>query len=78
MERKQPLVEPRFSRTPTRSMSREAIGGIAMTAREFLFLPGNAKFADAGLLLLRCATGVFLIYQSHDNVFSAGRMDEYE
>jgi putative oxidoreductase len=48
-----------------------------MTLKDFLFLPGNARFADLGLLLLRCATGVFLIYQSHDNVLSAGRMDEF-
>jgi putative oxidoreductase len=48
-----------------------------MTVREFLFLPGNARHADLGLLLLRWATGVFLIYQSHDNVFSAARMDEF-
>ena len=46
-------------------------------AAELIFLPGLARFADAGLLLLRCATGVFLIYQSHDNVFSAERMDEF-
>jgi putative oxidoreductase len=51
--------------------------GAAMTSRDFLFLPGNARFADLGLLLLRCATGVFLIYQSHDNVFSVERMDEF-
>ena len=49
-----------------------------MMVREFLFLPGNAKHADLGLLLLRCATGIFLIYQSHDNVLSAARMDEFE
>ena len=48
-----------------------------MTLREFAFLPGNARYADLGLLLLRVATGVFLIYQSHDNVFSAARMDEF-
>ena len=48
-----------------------------MTLRDFLFLPGNARHADLGLLLLRCATGIFLIYQSHDNVFSAARMDEF-
>lgn len=48
-----------------------------MQLSEFLLLPGNAKFADAGLLFLRCVTGVFLIYQSHDNVFSAARMDEF-
>jgi putative oxidoreductase len=43
-----------------------------------LFLPGNARFADLGLLALRCVTGAFLIYQSHDNVLSAARMDEFE
>ena len=48
-----------------------------MTLREFLFLSGNARYADIGLLLLRCVTGVFLIYQSHDNVLSAARMDEF-
>ena len=48
-----------------------------MTLREFAFLPGNARYADLGLLLLRAATGLFLIYQSHDNVFSAARMDEF-
>lgn len=46
--------------------------------KRLLFLPDNARFADAGLLLLRWATGAFLIYQSHDNVFSAERMDEFE
>ncbi|MGI8611857.1 MAG: DoxX family protein [Sphingomicrobium sp.] len=45
--------------------------------REMLLLPGNARHADLGLLLLRCATGAFLIYQSHDNIFSAARMDEF-
>ena len=48
-----------------------------MRARDALFLPGNARHADLGLLLLRVATGAFLIYQSHDNVFSAERMDEF-
>ncbi len=45
---------------------------------DLIFLPGNARFADFGLLLLRVVTGAFLIYQSHDNVFSAARMDEFE
>ena len=45
--------------------------------RNLLILPGNARYADFGLLLLRCATGAFLIYQSHDNVFSAARMGEF-
>ena len=49
-----------------------------MDLRQFLFLPRNARHADLGLLLLRCVTGAFLIYQSHDNVFSAARMDEFE
>ena len=48
-----------------------------MTLRDALFLPGNDRWADLGLLLLRCATGIFLIYQSHDNIFSAARMDEF-
>jgi len=48
-----------------------------MTPRNLLFLPGNARYADVGLLLLRCATGLFLVYQSHDNVFSSARMDEF-
>ncbi|MDQ4088384.1 MAG: DoxX family protein [Pseudomonadota bacterium] len=46
--------------------------------RELLFLSRNARHADLGLLLLRCVTGAFLVYQSHDNVFSAARMDEFE
>ena len=46
--------------------------------KRLLFLPGNARHADFGLLLLRCVTGAFLIYQSHDNIFSAERMLEFE
>jgi putative oxidoreductase len=45
--------------------------------RNLLLLPGNARHADLGLLLLRCVTGAFLVYQSHDNIFSAARMDEF-
>ena len=45
--------------------------------RNLLILPGSARFADLGLLLLRWATGAFLVYQSHDNVFSAARMGEF-
>ena len=48
-----------------------------MTLRDVLFLPGNARHADLGLLLLRVVTGAFLVYQSHDNIFSAARMDEF-
>jgi putative oxidoreductase len=43
-----------------------------------MFLTGIERFADFGLLLLRVVAGAFLIYQSHDNVFSAARMDEFE
>lgn len=49
-----------------------------MTLKKLLFLPDNARHADLGLLLLRGATGAFLIYQSQDNVFSAARMAEFE
>jgi putative oxidoreductase len=45
--------------------------------RKLLFLPGNARHADLGLLALRLITGAFLVYQSHDNVLSAARMDEF-
>jgi putative oxidoreductase len=45
--------------------------------KRMMFLPGNDRYADLGLLLLRCVTGAFLIYQSHDNVFSAERMGEF-
>lgn len=45
--------------------------------KRILFLPGAAAHADVGLLALRCVTGAFLIYQSHDNVFTAARMDEF-
>ena len=48
-----------------------------MTLREFAFLPGNARYANFGLLALRGVTGLFLIYQSHDNVLSAARMEEF-
>ncbi len=42
-----------------------------------LLLPELVRFSDLGLLLLRLVTGAFLIYQSHDNVLSAERMDEF-
>ncbi len=48
-----------------------------MIARWLLLTP-LIRFGDLGLLLLRWVTGAFLIYQSHDNVFSAARMDEFE
>ncbi len=42
-----------------------------------LLLPDLARLSDLGLLLLRFVTGAFLIYQSHDNILSAERMDEF-
>jgi putative oxidoreductase len=44
---------------------------------DLLLLPRAGRHSDLGLLLLRCVTGAFLIYQSHDNIFSAERMDEF-
>src|SRR5687768_7666389 len=35
------------------------------------------RFEDEALLALRVVTGLFLLYQSHDNVLSAARMDEF-
>ncbi len=49
-----------------------------MTRRDILLLTPLARFGDLGLLFLRLVTGAFLIYQSHDNILSAGRMDEFE
>lgn len=48
------------------------------TRRDLFFLTGNARFEDFGLLLLRVATGAFLLYQCHDNVLSSARMAEFE
>ena len=36
------------------------------------------RYEDAALLALRSVTGLFLLYQCHDNVLSAARMDEFE
>lgn len=46
--------------------------------RNLLLLTPLVRHGDLGLLLLRWVTGAFLIYQSHDNVFSAARMTEFE
>jgi putative oxidoreductase len=46
--------------------------------KDILMLGPLARLSDLALLLLRWVTGAFLIYQSHDNVFSAQRMDEFE
>ena len=35
------------------------------------------RYEDAALAALRAATGLFLLYQSHDNLLSAERMDEF-
>jgi len=45
---------------------------------DLLLLTPLARLADLALLLLRWATGAFLVYQSHDNVLSADRMAEFE
>ena len=45
--------------------------------KDWLLLEPLKRFDDLALLLLRWATGVFLIYQSHDNVFSDARMGEF-
>ena len=44
---------------------------------DWLLLTPLARLADLGLLLLRWVTGAFLIYQSHDNIFSSERMQEF-
>lgn len=44
---------------------------------DLLMLTPLARLADLSLLLLRWATGAFLVYQSHDNVLSPARMDEF-
>ncbi|HEX9966246.1 MAG TPA: DoxX family protein [Allosphingosinicella sp.] len=44
---------------------------------DLLLLAPLARLADLGLLLLRWVTGAFLVYQSHDNVLSSARMDEF-
>jgi putative oxidoreductase len=48
------------------------------TAMRRLQLTGAARHEDLALLALRAVTGFFLLYQSHDNVISAARMDEFE
>lgn len=46
--------------------------------RDLLLLTPLARLADLALLLLRWVTGAFLVWQSHDNIFSAARMEEFE
>ena len=38
----------------------------------------GVRFEEEALLALRLVTGLFLIYQSHDNLLSSARMDEFE
>jgi putative oxidoreductase len=45
---------------------------------DWLILTPLSRLGDAALLLLRAVTGAFLVWQSHDNIFSAARMDEFE
>ena len=45
--------------------------------RKWLLLTPLKGLEDLGLLLLRWVTGAFLIWQSHDNIFSAERMAEF-
>ena len=45
---------------------------------KWLLLAPLAALEDLGLMLLRWVTGAFLVYQSHDNILSAERMDEFE
>ena len=49
-----------------------------MALVRMLQMESAGRFEDAALLALRVVTGLFLIYQSHDNVLSAARMDEFE
>ena len=46
-------------------------------ATDLILLTPLARLGDLSLLLLRLVTGAFLIYQSHDNIFSAARMNEF-
>jgi putative oxidoreductase len=48
-----------------------------MINADWLLLRPLTRFGDFGLLLLRWVTGAFLLWQSHDNVFSAERMEEF-
>ena len=45
--------------------------------KRWLLLTPLERLSDLALLLLRFVTGAFLIYQSHDNVISADRMEEF-
>ena len=42
-----------------------------------LLLPGLGRFDDLGLLALRLASGIFLVYGTWDNVSDGARMHEF-
>ena len=46
--------------------------------RNWVLLEPLGRLRDLGLMLMRVLTGAFLIYQSHDNIFSSERMLEFE
>lgn len=45
--------------------------------RNWLFLPGLARFADVAILAARLLTGTFLVHGVWDNIVSAERMAEF-
>jgi putative oxidoreductase len=49
-----------------------------MLVRSIIDLPVASRLEDVALAALRIVTGLFLIYQSHDNVLSVDRMAEFE
>lgn len=54
-------------------------GNEAMTgSQKTSLMRGADRFEDLALFALRAVTGLFLIYQSHDNLLSTARMDEFE
>ncbi len=47
------------------------------SATDWLLLTPLARLGDLGLLAIRWVTGAFLIFQSHDNILSSERMQEF-
>ena len=45
--------------------------------KDWLLLTSLSALGDLALLLLRLVTGAFLVYQSHDNILSSERMEEF-
>jgi putative oxidoreductase len=52
--------------------------GEDLMVRNWLLLEPLGRLTDLGLFLMRLLTGAFLVYQSHDNIFSSDRMLEFE